>query len=101
MACCFRIAASLLVFTSPMTPTSLATVSMLLCQELLPLLASQPIGKIHDPDTLKIRLWITRSGNQHSGISVAYLCERGHLPLKFLGRDGKRIARPSCDLSRH
>ncbi len=60
---------------------------MLLCQELLPLLASQPIGKIHDPDTFKIRLGIPRSGNQHPGISVAYLCERGYLPLKCLGRN--------------
>ena len=58
---------------------------MPLCQELLPLLASQPIGKIHDPDTFKIRLGIPRSGNQHPGISVAYLYERGHLPLKVSG----------------
>ena len=67
--------------------TSRVAVSMLLCQELLPPLASQPIGKIHDPDTFKIRLGIPRSGNQHPGISVAYLCERGYLPLKSLGRD--------------
>ena len=48
---------------------------------------TQPIGKIHDPDTFKIRLGIPRSGNQHPGISVAYFCERGDLPLKGLGRD--------------
>ncbi len=61
------------------------------------MLALQPIGKIHDPDTFKIRLGIPRSGNQHPGISVAYLCERGHLPLKCLWRSSSNsdVRRPT------